>query len=236
MPSTGFRRRADLSGVFRISDRSVLVMSAEAAGSVEAGVGAVGVDVDLDPRLDGVGPQRAFGDLQFQRPVGHAIVVHDLPLLLHAQDLVEIDARNGRESRAFAGRIDGEAGVVGGQIDPADEGVGRLGRGDPRKPDPGVKPGTVLQRLEGPLRASSGKGRREGRPSLDGLCGEKAPIGSTPSCSSALATWVGEPRSISPALVVSEIVAAPVGVEAHRQAVLRKHLAQRPSPDARGNA
>jgi len=78
MPSTGFRRRADLSGVFRISDRSVLVMSAEAAGSVEAGVGAVGVDVDLDPRLDEVGPQRAFGDLQFQRPVGHAIVVHDL--------------------------------------------------------------------------------------------------------------------------------------------------------------
>jgi len=156
------------------------------------------------------------------------------PLLLHAQDLVEIDARNGREGRAFAGRIDGEAGVVGGQIDLADEGVGRLGRGDPRKPDPGVKPGTVLQRLEGPLRASSGKGRREGRPSLDGLCGEKAPIGSTPSCSSALATWVGEPRSISPALVVSEIVAAPVGVEAHRQAVLRKHLAQR--PEGRGRA
>src|ERR1700733_9171074 len=78
MPSTGFRRRADLSGVFRISDRSVLVMSAEAAGSVEAGVGAVGVDVDLDPRLDEVGPQRAFGDLQFQRLVGSAIVVHDL--------------------------------------------------------------------------------------------------------------------------------------------------------------
>ena len=51
MPSTGFRRRADLSGVFRISDRSVLVMSAEAAGSVEAGVGAVGVDVDLDRAL-----------------------------------------------------------------------------------------------------------------------------------------------------------------------------------------
>src|SRR5580698_2289382 len=63
---------------------------------------------------------------------------------------------------------------------------------------------------------------------------EKAPIGSTPSCSSALATWVGEPRSISPALVVSEIVAAPVGVEAHRQAVLRKHLAQR--PEGRGRA
>ena len=59
-------------------------------------------------------------------------------------------------------------------------------------------------------------------------------MGSTPSCSRARPTWVGEPRSISPALVVSEIVAAPVGVEAHRQAVLRKHLAQR--PEGRGRA
>ena len=74
---------------------------------------------------------RAFsGICSFQRPVGHAIVVADLPLLLNAQDLVEIDARNGREGRAFAGRIDGEAGVVGGQIDLADEGVGRLDGGD----------------------------------------------------------------------------------------------------------
>ena len=55
MPSTGFRRRADLSGVFRISDGSVLVVAADAAGSVEEGVRAVGVDVDLDPRLDEVG-------------------------------------------------------------------------------------------------------------------------------------------------------------------------------------
>jgi hypothetical protein len=50
-------------------------MSAEAAGSVEAGVGAVGVDADLDPLT-----KWAFRDLQFQRPVGHAIVVHDLTL------------------------------------------------------------------------------------------------------------------------------------------------------------
>jgi len=38
----------------------------------------------------------------------------DLALLLDAQDFVEIDARNGREGRALAGWIDGEAGVVGG--------------------------------------------------------------------------------------------------------------------------
>ena len=48
MPSTGFRRRADLSGVFRISDRSVLVVAADASGPVKDGVGAVGVDVDAD--------------------------------------------------------------------------------------------------------------------------------------------------------------------------------------------
>src|SRR5882757_11283054 len=81
MPSTGFRRRAELSGVFRISDRSVLVIAADAAGSVEEGVGAVGIDVDLDPRLDEMGPHRAFGDLQLERAVGDAIVVHDLTLL-----------------------------------------------------------------------------------------------------------------------------------------------------------
>ena len=186
MPSTGLRRRADLSGVFRISDRSVLAVSADAARSVEEGVGAVGVDVDLDPRLDEVGPHRAFGDLQFQRPVGHAIVMSDLTLLLDAQDLVEIDARNGREGRAFAGRIDGEAGVVGWQIDLADEDVGRLDR-----------------RISASLssfgsRSCSVLNARSERP----VCGEKAPMCSTPSCSSARPTWVGWPRSISPALAV----------------------------------
>jgi hypothetical protein len=47
----------------------------------------------------------------------------DLALLLDAQDLIEIDARNRRESGAFAGRRDGEAGVVSGQVNPANEGV-----------------------------------------------------------------------------------------------------------------
>ena len=82
--------------------------------------------MDLDPRLDEVGPHRAFGDLQFQRPVGDAIVMSDLTLLLDAQDLVEVDAWDGREGRALAGRKNRKAGVVSRQIDFADEGVGRL--------------------------------------------------------------------------------------------------------------
>ena len=39
----------------------------------------------------------------------------DLPLLLDAQDVVEVDAGNGGEGRAFAGRRNRETGVVGGR-------------------------------------------------------------------------------------------------------------------------
>jgi hypothetical protein len=42
--------------------------------------------------------------------------VADLPLFLDVQNLVEVDAGNGREGRAFVGRIDGETRVVGGQV------------------------------------------------------------------------------------------------------------------------
>ena len=43
----------------------------------------------------------------------------DLPLLFDAQDLVEIDARDGCEGRALAGRLNRETGVVLRQIDVA---------------------------------------------------------------------------------------------------------------------
>ena len=167
------RCRADLSGAFfivAVLDRSVLVVASDAPRPVEDGVGAVGIDVDLDPRLDEMRAHWAFGDLELERPVGDAIVLADLALLLDAQDLVQIDARNGREGRALAGRIDGEAGVVLRQVDVRDEGVGRLDVGDGGELEFLRQP--VLQRPERPFRSASGKGRREGRPSLDGLCGE----------------------------------------------------------------
>ena len=107
MPSTAFGRRADLSGAFCIFDRSVLVVAADAARPVEHGVGAVGVDVDLDPRLDEMGPHRAFRDLELQRAVGDAIVMADLALLLDAQDLVEVDAGNRRGTRCTSCRPPG---------------------------------------------------------------------------------------------------------------------------------
>ena len=124
----------------------------------------------LDPRLDEMGPHRAFGDLKFERAVGDAIVVADLPLLLDAQDLVEVDAGNGGEGGTLAGRKNGEARVVGGQIAVADEGVGRLNVGYAGEPQFLRQP--VLQRAEHPFRTAPRKGRPKGRPSLDGLCGE----------------------------------------------------------------
>ena len=118
------RRRADLSGAFfivAVLERSVLVVAADAARSVEEGVRAVGIDVDLDPGAHKVGPHRPPDRSPgVQRPVGDAIVVSDLPLLLNAQDLAQIDALDWDEGRALAGRHNGEAGIVGGQIDLAD--------------------------------------------------------------------------------------------------------------------
>jgi hypothetical protein len=167
---------------------------------VKDGVRAVGVDIDLDPRPDEMRAHRTLRDLQFQRPVGEAIVLADLALLLNAQDLVEIDARDGGEGRALAGRRDCKAGVVLRQIDVADESVGRLDAGYAGELE--LLDQTILQRGEGALRPPTRIGRPEERPSFDGLCGEKAPMCSTPNCSSARPTWVGEPRPISPALVV----------------------------------
>ena len=66
-----------------------------------------------------------------------------------------------------AGRIDGETGVVGGQINLADEGVGRLGVGCAGEPQ--LLGQSVLQRLERTLRSASGKGCLKGRPSSTGL-------------------------------------------------------------------
>ena len=109
----------------------------------------------------------------------------DLPLLLDAQDLVEVDARNGGEGRAFAGRIDREPGVVGGQVDFANEGVGRLDIGYAGERELVDEP--VLKRPERPLR-SAARLRRIGPDMLDPTIGW---TGGRPTC-------VGWPRSISP--------------------------------------
>ena len=87
------------------------------------------------------------GIWSFERAVGDAIVMADLPLLLDAQAVVEVDAGNGGEGRAFAGRRNREAGVVGGQVDLAKEGVRRLDIGYAGKRELVDEP--ILQRPEG---------------------------------------------------------------------------------------
>jgi hypothetical protein len=111
----------------------------------------------------------------------------DLALLLRAQDVVELDAGNGGEARAFAGRLDGKAGVVVGQIDLADEGVGRLDVGHAGERDLVDEP--VLQRPEGPLGAPA-RLRRIG-PDMLNPDPRAVTRGPRPTC-------VKCPRSISP--------------------------------------
>src|SRR6202020_753485 len=219
LPSTGVRLSADLSGVFRISDGAFLVVAADAARPVKEGVRAVGIDMHLDPRLDEMRAHRGLGDLQFQRPVGDAIVMADLPLLLDAQDLVEVDARNGREGRALTRRIDGEAGVVGRQIDLAQERVGRLDVGYAGELELLDQP--VLQSAERALRAASGLGRKS-PDLLDAQLRQRPPDLSR----TAAVDCAG--------LGGAEIVRAAVCVEAHRQAVPAEHPLQ--PPEGRGRA
>src|SRR4029077_7105595 len=121
------------------------------------------------------------------RPVGDAIVVADLPLLLDAQDLVEVDALDRDESRAMAGRIGGEAARVGREVNFRMKALAASTVAIPAS----------LSSLGN--RSCSVWNARSDRPLASG---EKAPICSTPSCASARPTWVGQPRSTSPALVV----------------------------------
>src|SRR5271166_3982607 len=213
------RRRADLSGVFRIPDRSLPVVPADAARPVEEGMGSVGIDVDLDPRLDEVRTQRAFGDLQFERAVGHAIVVAHLALLLDAQDLVEIDARDRGEGQAGLSRRCGEALIVGGQIDLADEGVGRLDRRDPGEPELLDQP--VLQGLERALGAPASLWRI-GPNMLDAELPERAAHLRRPAAIDLAARLGGV-----------EVMRPPVRIEAHRQPVRAESLAERPEGRSR---
>jgi hypothetical protein len=70
IPSTG----APPSGVkrrFRIFDRSVLIVAADTTPPAEDGVGAVGIEMDLDPRLDEVRPHRTFPDLEAADQIGN---------------------------------------------------------------------------------------------------------------------------------------------------------------------
>ncbi len=85
------------------------------------GVRAVEVGSHPHPRLDEMGAQRAFRDLQLESVVGHAIVVADLALLLHAKHFVEIDAGDRDKPRSWLLRGNRKPRVVGGNIDLAQD-------------------------------------------------------------------------------------------------------------------
>ena len=121
-PPSGFKRRVFHYGC---PERAFGVVEADAARSVENGVRAVGIDVRLTRALTKCARIGLSGSAVSACGTRRNCRA-DLPLLLNAQDLVEIDAGNRREGRAFAGGLNRKAGVVFRQIAVADEGVGRL--------------------------------------------------------------------------------------------------------------
>ena len=73
-----------------------LGVAAKASRPVEDGVGSVGILAQLHPRLDEMGAQRLPDHSPGVAPVErHAFVIADLPFLLNAQNLVELDAGYG---------------------------------------------------------------------------------------------------------------------------------------------
>ena len=147
----------------------------------------------------------------------------DLPLFLDAQDLVEVDAGNGREGLAFPGRQNRETGVVGGQVDLAKEGVGRRDIGYAGERELVDEP--ILKRPERALR-SAARLRRIGPDMLDPdpRAATRGPPHLRRMAAIDLAAGLGGVKVVRPA----------VSVEAHRQAVLAEHLFQR--PEGRGRA
>ena len=103
----------------------------QALRSLEDGKGAVGILVPPDGRPDQVRPQRGRRDLQVAAVPADAVVVADPALFLDAQDVApERLGHLDEDRRRLLGGL-GEAAVVLGQIDLADEAVGGLDGGDP---------------------------------------------------------------------------------------------------------
>ena len=182
------------------------VVAAKAARTVEDGVGAVVIVADLDPRLDEMRPQRARRNLKFQLVERHAIVVADLTLFLNAENLPEIDARDGDESSAFLLRLDGKPRIVGRDIHIPEKHVGGFHCRDLRQGQFFRQP--VLQRLEDPFRTTPCLWRI-GRDMFDAQMIQGAP----------------DLRQICPvdpgaSLRRVEIMAAAIRVETQRQAML----------------
>ncbi len=113
-----------------------------------------------------------------------------------------------------------EAGVVVRQIAVADEGVGRLDIGYASELE--LLGQSVLQRMERPLRASTRLGRI-GADMLDSELLERPPDLGRMAAIDLAASFRGV-----------KVMRPAIGVEAHRQAVLREHLLER--PEGRGRA
>ena len=167
--------------------------------------------LDLGP--DEMRAQAALRQLQALSVPGHGVVVGDRALLDDAQDLAPHLLVVGDEGRTLLFRLDGEAGVVLGDVTGLEPGVGRLDGRDPGQPH--LLGQAVLQGGEQPLGASA-RLRRIGGDVLDPQMRQRpADLGQLRG------------RDFAAGLGGVKVMAAAVGVEGAEQAMLGNDLAQR---------
>jgi hypothetical protein len=107
------------------------VVTAETPLSVEHRVASVMVLADLHLDMHEVRTQRTGRDLQLSPTERYRIVLADLALFLHAQDLFEIDPGDRNKRRSLLLRLHREPGIMGRDVDRADKPVGGFDVGDP---------------------------------------------------------------------------------------------------------
>jgi hypothetical protein len=118
-------------------------------GAEEDGDPAVRILMHAHARLDEVGPQRAWRDLQAEPAPFDGNVVADLAGFLDAQKLARDPEGIGDEGRARLLGCHREARVMGGDVAPGEPAVGGLEGGDAGEPELLGQP--VLERAEGPV-------------------------------------------------------------------------------------
>src|SRR5438034_968206 len=144
-PSGGLQRAA------------AVVVAAEAAGAIPERVVAVEVTPHEDAQAGAGAPPGLLGDLPRHAIGRHDVVAADDALVLHAEDLIELDAPERHEGRARVCGRPAEFGIEAGQELLAQIAMGGGHGGDARQPE--FVDETVLPRAVDPLAAAARLGR-----------------------------------------------------------------------------
>ena len=118
----------------RLQGVAVAVVAAETASAVPERVPSIEMAAGQDPEAGAGAAAGLLGHLQGHAREGDDVVAADHALVLHAEDLVEVDAAERDKRRRRIGRRPGKLGVEGRQKSLPHVAVGGRDGGDARPP------------------------------------------------------------------------------------------------------